>query len=51
MASGFKSNSLPHLKYYNQGIYLPVLNIYGESDGIIPKGKMHDYYLHTVLNI
>ncbi|KAB0800323.1 hypothetical protein PPYR_06063 [Photinus pyralis] len=37
MASGFKSGSLPHLKYYDELIDLPVLNIYGESDDIIPK--------------
>jgi len=37
MASGFKSGSLPHMKYYNEPIDLPVLNIYGESDDIIPK--------------
>ena len=37
MSSGFKSGSLPHLKYYNEIIDLPVLNIYGETDDIIPK--------------
>ncbi|KAF2896335.1 hypothetical protein ILUMI_09842 [Ignelater luminosus] len=37
MASGFKSGSLPHLKYYSETINLPVLNIYGETDDIIPK--------------
>ncbi|KAF5304364.1 hypothetical protein FQA39_LY09743 [Lamprigera yunnana] len=38
LASGFKSGSLCHLKYYNEEIDLPVLNIYGETDEIIPKG-------------
>ncbi|KAK4880896.1 hypothetical protein RN001_004215 [Aquatica leii] len=37
LVSGFKSGSLPHLKYYNEPIDLPVLNVYGSSDDIIPK--------------
>lgn len=39
MASGFKSGSLPHLKYYDELINLPTLHIYGQNDQIIPKGK------------
>ncbi|KRT81624.1 hypothetical protein AMK59_5538 [Oryctes borbonicus] len=36
IASGFKSGSLPHLKYYEDLINLPSLHIYGENDDIIP---------------
>ncbi|CAH1155183.1 unnamed protein product [Phaedon cochleariae] len=36
MSSGFKSGSLPHLKYYGDRIVLPSLHIFGESDKIIP---------------
>lgn len=38
MSSGFKSGSLPHLKYYNDRINLPSLHIFGENDNIIPTG-------------
>jgi len=36
MASGFKSQSLPHMKYYMDTINLPTLHIFGESDKVIP---------------
>nr|CAH7744883.1 unnamed protein product [Callosobruchus chinensis] len=36
LASGFKSGSLPHLKYYSDRINLPSLHIFGENDKIIP---------------
>ncbi|KAG5886373.1 hypothetical protein JTB14_034906 [Gonioctena quinquepunctata] len=36
LASGFKSGSLPHLKYYSDRINLPSLHIFGENDQIIP---------------
>jgi fermentation-respiration switch protein FrsA (DUF1100 family) len=36
MASGFKSGSLPHMKYFNEIITLPTLHIFGETDQIIP---------------
>ncbi|KAL1491617.1 hypothetical protein ABEB36_012188 [Hypothenemus hampei] len=36
MASGFKSQSLPHMKYYLEPITLPSLHIFGENDQIIP---------------
>lgn len=39
MASGFKSNCLPHMKYYSEPINLPSLHIFGENDDIIPTGK------------
>lgn len=40
MASGFKSGSLPHAKYYSELITLPTLHIFGESDEIIPTGNL-----------
>ncbi|XP_056641166.1 esterase AGAP003155 isoform X2 [Diorhabda sublineata] len=36
LASGFKSGSLPHLKYYIDRITIPTLHIFGENDQIIP---------------
>lgn len=36
MASGFKSGSLPHLKYYCDRINLPSLHIFGKTDQVIP---------------
>ncbi|GJQ82044.1 hypothetical protein Trydic_g6920 [Trypoxylus dichotomus] len=36
ITSGFKSGSLPHLKYYEDLINIPSLHIFGEDDGIIP---------------
>ncbi|XP_017777791.1 PREDICTED: esterase AGAP003155 [Nicrophorus vespilloides] len=36
MASGFKSDCLPHKKYYSEPISIPTLHIYGETDNIIP---------------
>ncbi|GLV31798.1 uncharacterized protein CBL_07558 [Carabus blaptoides fortunei] len=36
MASGFKSGSLPHLKYYEESINIPTMHIYGKNDQIIP---------------
>ncbi|KAJ8937831.1 hypothetical protein NQ318_016711 [Aromia moschata] len=36
MSSGFKSGSLPHLKYYTDRINLASLHIFGENDNIIP---------------
>lgn len=45
MASGFKSGSLPHLKYYDELINLPTLHIYGQNDQIIPKGKNNIKYV------
>ncbi|XP_030756803.1 esterase AGAP003155 [Sitophilus oryzae] len=36
MFSGFKSQSWPHLKYYQDEITLPSMHIYGTSDKIIP---------------
>lgn len=39
MASGFKSGSLPHVKYYSELITIPTLHIFGENDDIIPTGK------------
>jgi predicted esterase len=36
MASGFKSGSLSHMKYFNEIITLPTLHIFGETDQIIP---------------
>lgn len=47
MASGFKSGSLPHLKYYRDQINIPTMHIYGSNDQIIPKGKMK---LHNMSN-
>lgn len=38
IASGFKSGSLPHLKYYDDLINLPSLHVFGEDDDIIPTG-------------
>ncbi|XP_028140910.1 esterase AGAP003155 [Diabrotica virgifera virgifera] len=35
-SSGFKSGSLPHLKYYIDRITIPSLHIFGENDQIIP---------------
>ncbi|CAG9861031.1 unnamed protein product [Phyllotreta striolata] len=32
MSSGFKSGSLPHLKYYSDRINLPSLHIFGQND-------------------
>ncbi|XP_044728133.1 esterase GA18864 [Chrysoperla carnea] len=37
LASGFKSGSIPHMKYYGQPICIPSLHIFGENDQIIPK--------------
>ncbi|XP_050293440.1 esterase AGAP003155 [Anthonomus grandis grandis] len=36
MASGFKSQSWPHLKYYSDRITLPTMHIFGETDKVIP---------------
>lgn len=36
IASGFKSQSWPHLKYYQERIDLPTLHIFGETDQVIP---------------
>ncbi|KAJ3659414.1 hypothetical protein Zmor_011103 [Zophobas morio] len=36
MAAGFKSGSLPHMKYYSESISIPSLHIFGETDKIIP---------------
>lgn len=38
MAGGFKSQSLPHLKYYSDQITLPSMHIFGDTDKIIPTG-------------
>ncbi|KAI4459309.1 esterase ovca2 [Holotrichia oblita] len=37
--SGFKSASLPHIKYYEDLISLPSLHVFGQNDDIIPTGK------------
>ncbi|ENN72434.1 hypothetical protein YQE_10925, partial [Dendroctonus ponderosae] len=36
MASGFKSQCWPHLKYYSDRMSLPSLHIFGETDKVIP---------------
>lgn len=36
MVSGFKSGSLPHLKYFSDIITIPSLHVFGENDQIIP---------------
>lgn len=36
LISGFKSNSLVHLKYYKEKIDIPTLHVFGENDEIIP---------------
>jgi pimeloyl-ACP methyl ester carboxylesterase len=36
-SSGFKSGSLVHLNYYLHKVDMPSLQIYGETDNIIPK--------------
>ncbi|CAH0552761.1 unnamed protein product [Brassicogethes aeneus] len=36
ISSGFKSGSLPHLKYYSDILTIPTLHIFGENDQIIP---------------
>lgn len=36
MISGFKSQSLPHLKYYMDRIEIPTLHVLGETDKVIP---------------
>lgn len=38
MAGGFKSQSLPHLKYYSDQLTLPSMHIFGDTDKIIPTG-------------
>lgn len=38
MAAGFKSKTLPHLKYYNEPINIPTLHIFGDTDKVIPTG-------------
>lgn len=45
MASGFRSGSLPHLKYFNDTITLPSLHIFGENDQIIPTGKVFQCFI------
>lgn len=48
MASGFKSQCWPHLKYYSDGISLPSLHIFGEGDKVIPTGIL-EYILINLL--
>lgn len=42
MSSGFKSGSLPHMKYYSDTIAIPSLHIYGMADKIIPTEMSSD---------
>lgn len=42
MSSGFKSGSLPHMKYYSDTIAIPSLHIYGTADKIIPTEMSSD---------
>ena len=37
--SGFKSNCLPHMKYYSDIVTLPSLFVYGKKDNVIPFGE------------
>lgn len=34
--AGFKSGSLPHMKYYDDPLDIPTLHIYGKTDAVIP---------------
>lgn len=48
LASGFKSSSLPHLKYYSERIVLPSMHIFGTTDKIICTGMLfYDLKLFT----
>lgn len=38
--SGFKSLCTPHAIYYDEKISIPSLHIYGETDQVIPTGKI-----------
>lgn len=40
LSSGFRSGSLVHLNYYENKVQIPSLHIFGETDEIIPKGKL-----------
>ena len=40
MVAGFRSRSTQHDMFYENLIKCPTLHVYGETDQVIPKGKM-----------
>lgn len=40
MVAGFRSRSTQHDKFYENPIKCPTLHVYGETDQVIPKGKI-----------
>ena len=45
LCAGFKSKSSEHSKYYTNNITCPTLHVYGDTDQVIPKGKLFEIIL------
>jgi pimeloyl-ACP methyl ester carboxylesterase len=44
MVAGFRSRSTQHDMFYENIIKCPTLHVYGETDQVIPKGKILSKY-------